>query len=302
MKTAAIFSAVLMTGLVSALPATADPFFFSTGDVDSLMAAASRPSGSGTVTEIEAANDFVLANKTTINNATFTGLLAGGSTASNIGNVIVEIYRVFPQDSDISRTSGPATFSTPQVPTRVNSPSDVAFDSRSSSSGLTFSTSTLAVSFSALNSVQPGGIHLEPNVFTGGNGPVTGQEVQFNVTFTTPLTLDAGHYFFVPQVEVGANGTFDWLSAPNPIVSPGTPFPAGSADLQAWTRDEGLDPDWLRIGSDITHQGPFNLAFSLTGVEAVPEPSTWAMMILGFAGIGAVTYRRRRNQMALSAA
>jgi hypothetical protein len=27
---------------------------------------------------------------------------------------------------------------------------------------------------------------------------------------------------------------------------------------------------------------------------AVPEPSTWAMMILGFVGIGAMTYRRRR--------
>jgi hypothetical protein len=30
-------------------------------------------------------------------------------------------------------------------------------------------------------------------------------------------------------------------------------------------------------------------------VTAVPEPSTWAMMILGFAGIGAMTYRRRRT-------
>jgi hypothetical protein len=34
---------------------------------------------------------------------------------------------------------------------------------------------------------------------------------------------------------------------------------------------------------------------------AVPEPSTWAMMILGFAGIGFVTYRRK-NKMALNAA
>lgn len=27
---------------------------------------------------------------------------------------------------------------------------------------------------------------------------------------------------------------------------------------------------------------------------AVPEPSTWAMMILGFAGVGFMTYRRRK--------
>ena len=36
-------------------------------------------------------------------------------------------------------------------------------------------------------------------------------------------------------------------------------------------------------------------------LTAVPEPSTWAMMILGFAGVGFMAYRRR-NQMALSAA
>ena len=29
-------------------------------------------------------------------------------------------------------------------------------------------------------------------------------------------------------------------------------------------------------------------------IAAVPEPSTWAMMILGFAGVGYMTYRRRK--------
>ena len=36
-------------------------------------------------------------------------------------------------------------------------------------------------------------------------------------------------------------------------------------------------------------------------VSAVPEPSTWAMMILGFAGVGFVAYRRR-NQISSQAA
>ena len=36
-------------------------------------------------------------------------------------------------------------------------------------------------------------------------------------------------------------------------------------------------------------------------VNAVPEPSTWAMMILGFAGLAFIT-RRRKNRMALSVA
>jgi hypothetical protein len=37
-------------------------------------------------------------------------------------------------------------------------------------------------------------------------------------------------------------------------------------------------------------------------VSSVPEPSTWAMMILGFAGIGFMTYRRRKSALALAAA
>jgi hypothetical protein len=39
------------------------------------------------------------------------------------------------------------------------------------------------------------------------------------------------------------------------------------------------------------------------GVSAVPEPSTWAMMILGFAGVGFMAYRRsRKSTTALAAA
>jgi len=36
-------------------------------------------------------------------------------------------------------------------------------------------------------------------------------------------------------------------------------------------------------------------------ITAIPEPSTWAMLLIGFAGIGAMTYRRR-NSTALRAA
>jgi hypothetical protein len=33
-----------------------------------------------------------------------------------------------------------------------------------------------------------------------------------------------------------------------------------------------------------------------TQVAAVPEPATWAMMLMGFAGVGFVAYRRRTNR------
>ena len=118
------------------------------------------------------------------------------------------------------------------------------------------------------------------------------------MNFTKPLDLPDGHYFFVPQVEMtDPNGNFFWLSAARPIAAPGTPFPPGFTDLQSWTRDAMLDPDWLRVGTDIVGGTPaptFNAAFSLKG-NTVPEPSTWAMILLGFAGVGFVGYRKSRN-------
>ena len=277
------------TFLLTAGVCYADPFFFSTGNPDGLIATASRPASAGKF-EIESADDFNLTSATTLTSATFTGLLTGNAS---VGEIRVEIYRAFPKDSDVGRTSGPPTFSTPQVPTRVNSPSDVEFVDRDTADGnLTFATRDLG-GFTTLNSIQPGGIHPLPGVFTGGNGPVTGEEFQFNIAFIVPIDLPADHYFFVPQVEViDPSGNFFWLSAPRPIVPPGTPFPLGSTDLQSWTRDEFLDPDWLRIGTDITHQGPFNATFSLSG-SSVPEPGT--LLLLMGAGMSALWWRRKRN-------
>jgi len=271
------------------------PFFFSTGDPDGKMATASRP-GLGTF-EIESADDFILTSNTAITSATFTGLIVPNPGATpTITNVVVEIYRVFPKDSDVGRTSGSPPFSTPQVPARVNSPSDVEFDGRDASmpGELTFATTDLG-SFSASNSVQPGGIHpLPTGPTTGGDGSVTGEEVEFTVTFTIPFSLPADHYFFVPQVEVSA-GDFLWLSAPKPIVPPGTPVPAGFTDLQSWTRDQFLDPDWLRVGTDIVGGTPaptFNAVFSLTGTA--PEPGSLALA--GVALLAGWWYRRKRSR------
>jgi hypothetical protein len=271
---------VAVLGLLTAIPAAATPFTFSTGNPDGKMATATRPASAGKF-EIESADDFALTGSTSITSATFTGLLKG-ATVANIGKVRVEIYRVFPADSDVGRTSGSPTFSTSQVPTRVNSPSDVEFDDRdTASSNLTFTTKVLSNSFTALNIVQPGSIHTKPNQTTGGNGSVSGQEVEFDVTFTSPFSLPADHYFFVPQVEIStASGEFLWLSAPRPIVSPGTPFPADFTDLQSWTRDQFLAPDWLRIGTDIVGgETPptFNATFSLAG-QMIPEPASLSVL------------------------
>jgi hypothetical protein len=293
MKTHLLVSAIIIGGCaVAAIPASGDPFLFNTGNPDGLMATASRPS-TGALTEIESADDFVLTSQTQITGATFTGLLPTASPLSSVKGVTVEIYRVFPLDSNTVRI--------PAVPTRVNSPSDVALASRTSVDAtptLSFTAGLLQSSFTTANSVKPGGIVLASGGLPGGSGPATGEEATFNVNFISPFDLAAGHYFFVPQVEL-ASGDFLWLSAPRPIVPPGTTFPPGFTDLQAWARDAALDPDWLRIGTDIVGgpnpQPTFNMAFSVSGetVADVPEPSTWAMMILGFAGIGFMAYRQK---------
>jgi hypothetical protein len=255
----------------SAISATLDVFHFQTDPPDGQMAAASRPATTGKIA-IEAADDFVLASPTSITSATFTGLLTGGAAPADVTEVVVEIYRLFPLDS-VNPPSG-------NVPTRTNSPSDVAFTSRdSAASGLTFSSSVVSVSFNASNSVL-NGIHPSPNQTTGGEGPVTGQEVTFTVTFTPPLELPADPYFFVPQVAVSpAAGQFYWLSAARPISASGTPF---APDRESWIRDSSLAPDWLRVGTDIVgatggnggNPAPaFNASFSLDGVtSAVPPP------------------------------
>ena len=64
----------------------------------------------------------------------------------------------------------------------------------------------------------------------------------------------------------------------------------------------------LNLGNTTTHtitltngQGSSNAQIFATGVVPVPEPATWALMLLGFGGIG-MAMRRRRKQGLLQVA
>jgi hypothetical protein len=265
--------------------AQAGDFFFSTGNPDGKIATLSRTASTGKL-ETETADDVVTKSSTLITSATFTGLLVGGATTADVKNVEIELYHIFPIDS----TSPPDG----RVISRVNSPSDSEFAAADGKAGqLSFTTTVLSSSFMAANSVV-NGIFAKPNQFTGGEGAVTGTEVRFNVTFNTPFLLGPDHVFFRPEVDLGSAGDFLWLSAPKPIVAPGTPF---TPDLQTWIRNDGpsaLAPDWERIGTDVTHQGPFNAAFSLSG-QTVPEPSSIILMTIAGLGLfGAMRLHRNR--------
>ena len=266
---ATLIGAGLALSVCLTTPLWASPFFFAAGSPDGLLGALSRRPSPGKI-ETETADDFLLEETTVITHATIFGLLPVGTPVDNIRNVEVEVYHIFPEDSDVGRTSGPPTFSTSAVPTRVNSPSDVEIDTatRERTAGtLAISARVVSGNFMVANTVVNG-----ISVKTGGEGPRSGEEVEITITFTSPIVLPGGHYFFRPEVLL-TSGDFLYLSAPRPIVAPGTPF---LGDLQAWIRNSNLAPDWLRIGTDIIDGTPaptFNMAFSLTG-ETVPEAGT----------------------------
>src|SRR5438093_999797 len=265
MRKIALITVTLIGGLWQAAPALAESFFFSTGAPDGRLGALSQRPSAGNL-ETETADDFILTQSTIITGATITGLIPADAPLSNIRNVEVELYHVFPRDS-VQPPSG-------NVPTRTNSPADVEIDdaTRDGSLGtLSFETGLVNANFAVANTVVSG-INKKPNNVTHGEGPASGEAVEIEITFNPPIILSADHYFFRPEALL-SDGNFLYLSAPRPIVPPGTPF---LGDLQAWIRNSDLAPDWLRIGTDIIDGTPartFNIAFSLAG-ETIPHAGT----------------------------
>ena len=78
------------------------------------------------------------------------------------------------------------------------------------------------------------------------------------------------------------------------VFSPTTNYTGG---FVGW---EGLDPSGLSETAYDDHSGTFDgtLAIVTLGTPPIPEPSTWAMMLIGFAGLGYAGYRRRKSPAA----
>jgi len=152
---------------------------------------------------------------------------------------------------------------------------------------MTFTASVLSPSFTVANSVL-NGINPFPNQTTGGEGAVSGEEVQFAINFPGGVNMPADHYFFKPEVAL-SSGNFYWLSTARSA-------PLFPGDLQAWIRNTNLDPDWSRIGTDIvggTSPPTFNMAFSLQGTDT-PEPGTLSMVFAGAIAIAILRLRGHR--------
>ena len=95
------------------------------------------------------------------------------------------------------------------------------------------------------------------------------------------------------QFTVLPGQTFDFTNVPG--------FSNGVPNFEVL----GIDPvsalnafDPNAFVTELTFVGPGSFTGEMDPIAAaVPEPSTWAMMILGFVGIGAMTYRRRKSPM-----
>jgi hypothetical protein len=118
----------------------------------------------------------------------------------------------------------------------------------------------------------------------------TGTSPTDSTTFHLPIgaTLAAGTYYLRLQTE----GFIGWWVSDGQFVTT-----AGTVSDGIWYNKD--NSGWNH-GS-----GDSSAVFSVLGadtVQAVPEPSTWAMMILGFAGVGFMAYRRRNQASALTVA
>jgi len=115
---------------------------------------------------------------------------------------------------------------------------------------------------------------------------------------------------FVNNVLVATATSKDWASLPGAPSDPsalsalGLPYYTSNPDAAFGTTGPnafakasfGVNAgDVITIEATALPSTYFDGAFA---ISAVPEPSTWAMLLLGFAGIGLVTFRRSRRAIA----
>ena len=102
----------------------------------------------------------------------------------------------------------------------------------------------------------------------------------------TGLTLPAGTYYVIEASDTGSAVGADW----------------GEPEFPVETTAPGVTIHTDLIASSFASYSPASafaadtgdgFAFSITG-SPVPEPSTWAMMMLGFAGLGHAGFRSAR--------
>ncbi len=165
------------------------------------------------------------------------------------------------------------------------SPINFNFFPASSYGGVTFSGVSLAIAGTNTFFSPP-----TPNLYSDRFGG------SFSMTFAPSAewgALLSQYYDGTGQLSVMAYDGAD-------LVYSGTPT-VGSETAPLFFGLSGLG-NITRVDIATTNGGQFpGTSLVEYGVAAVPEPTTWAMMILGFAGIGFMAYRRKSKPALMAA-
>jgi len=113
--------------------------------------------------------------------------------------------------------------------------------------------------------------------------PLAGQAVKLNGFDMAAFVTDAGLSTVVTIEDLSGH----FLGVSSTTVTHPTNFAFGLTGADG-IRISWNSPSNLNVAID-------NIDYSLVSVSPVPEPTTWAMMLLGFVGIGFIAYRRSRT-------
>jgi hypothetical protein len=174
-------------------------------------------------------------------------------------------------------------FSAALVSSAPSAVASVVTFSVGASSGVELADSFANTSFSNSITVPDGGSVLSK--LQAGSFTVVGEQATGSKSFSLTETFIADgittSILLHPTLTVTLN--LDTLSYPS-----GTPTVVNLPDGQVLT----VTPLAFSITRGIG-VFPYELDATFALSPAVPEPSTWAMMLLGFAGIGFMAYRRK---------
>lgn len=114
-----------------------------------------------------------------------------------------------------------------------------------------------------------------------------------------PIGNSYGH--FASGGDQIFDNAFNTANLANPLTGDGleflaTPFPNATnlaTGFNLWGNGGGSFTGYVETPHNLIYQ--VDAGTATFSVAAVPEPSTWAMMILGFFGVGFIAYRRKPN-------
>lgn len=121
-------------------------------------------------------------------------------------------------------------------------------------------------------------------VVVAGTQPVGGSSMNGGTTFGSLLLTISG----VGTEQLFPTNPANGLGSSSPPTSLFLPSTSLSALFGSFSPE--VDPTFTFVMSDTIRS---DNSGSFTVSSAVPEPSTWAMMILGFCGVGFMAYRRK---------